>query len=71
MERPLISASQLAKTGHRVEFAADEGHIVNKRTGRRIRLAREGGVYILRMRLRDAPGAGATSERSGFTRLRQ
>ena len=59
VERPLISVAQLAKTGHRVEFGADEGHIVHVPTGQRLRLQRTGGVYLLRMLVRDAPGSGA------------
>ena len=36
VERPLISVAQLAKTGHRVEFGADEGHIVHVPSGQRL-----------------------------------
>ena len=59
VERPLISVAQLAKTGHRVEFGADEGHIVHVPSGQRLRLQRTGGVYLLRMLVRDATGPGA------------
>ena len=59
VERPLISVAQLAKTGHRVEFGADEGHIVHVPSGQRLRLQRTGGVYLLRMLVRDAAGPGA------------
>ena len=58
MERPLISVAQLARTGHRVEFGADEGHIVHVPSGQRLRLQRTGGVYLLRMLVRDAKGPG-------------
>ena len=47
--------AQLAKTGHRVEFGADEGHMPS---GQRLRLQRTGGVYLLRMLVRDATGPG-------------
>ena len=59
VERPLISVAQLAKTGHRVEFGADEGHIVHVPSGQRLRLQRTGGVYLLRMLVRDATSPGA------------
>ena len=36
VERPLISVAQLARTGHRVEFGADEGHIVHVPSGQRL-----------------------------------
>ena len=53
VERPLVSVSQLARTGHRVEFGSVEGAIVHQRTGRKIRLQRVGGVFVLKMRARD------------------
>ena len=58
VERPLISVAQLAKTGHRVEFGADEGHIVHVPSGQRLRLQRTGGVYLLRMLVRGAASPG-------------
>ena len=61
VERPLISVAQLAKTGHRVEFGADEGHIVHVPSGQRLRLQRTGGVDLLRMLVRDAASPGATA----------
>ena len=61
VERPLISVAQLARTGHRVEFGADEGHIVHVPSGQRLRLQRAGGVYLLRMLVRDDRGTGAGS----------
>ena len=74
VERPLISVSQLAKTGHKVEFGADEAHIVRRKSGRRIRLQRAGGVYLLRMRVRDEPASTSTStppSAPGFSRPRK
>ena len=72
VERPLISVSQLAKTGHKVEFGAEGAAIVHLRTGKRIRLQRAGGVYLLRMRVRDEPAAAATPQNvPGFSRPRQ
>ena len=72
VERPLISVAQLARTGHRVEFGADEGHIVHVPSGQRLRLQRAGGVYLLRMLVRDDRGTGAGSaprDRNGLANL--
>ena len=60
VERPLISVAQLARTGHRVEFGADDGHIVHVPTGQRLKLERDGGVYLLRMMVRE-PGTGGSA----------
>ena len=65
VERPLVSVSQLVRTGHRVEFGAAEGAIVNLKTGRKIRLQRVGGVFVLRMRVRDGK---ADRPAAGFSR---
>ena len=65
VERPLVPVSQLAKSGHSVEFLKDVAMIVHKASGRKMRLPRVGGVYVLRMRVRDAPPAAGTS---GFSR---
>ena len=59
VERPLVSVSQLARSGHRVEFGVDEGWIVHQQSGRRIRLQRAGGVYLLEMLVRDTRASGA------------
>ena len=59
VERPLISVAQLARTGHRAELGADEGHIVHVPSGQRLRLLRAGGVYLLRMMVK-GPGAGTS-----------
>ena len=69
VERPLISVAQLAKTGHRVEFGADEGHIVHVPSGRRLRLQRTGGVYLLRMLVKDSRPA-SSAIRSGESAAR-
>ena len=69
-ERPLVSVAQLSKTGRKVEFESAQGLIIHKQSGKRIRLQRVGGVYLLRMKVRDdrevvpreRPG-GAPSER--------
>ena len=51
VEHPLISVAHLAASGNTVELAEAGGRIVNKTTGREIRLLRRGGVYILQMRV--------------------
>jgi hypothetical protein len=66
VERPLISASQLTASGNQVIFDGNGGRIVNTRTGRTMQLHRRGGVYVLRMKIRetaeplarDFPGQG-------------
>ena len=78
VERPLVSVSQLARTGHRVEFGATDGHIVHVESGRRIKLQKTGGVYLLRMLVKDtrslegSPAGAAAESRSaaGFSRPR-
>ena len=67
VEQPLVSVSRLAQTGHRVEFGAREGWIVHEASGRRIRLQRAGGVYLLEMLVRDAGAAGAGPARAEGT----
>ena len=61
----MISVAQLAKTGHRVEFGADDGHSVHATSGQRLQLQRAGGVYLLYMLVRGATGPGAGPAPSG------
>ena len=78
VERPLVPVSQLARTGHRVEFGVDDGQIIHEQSGRRIRLQRTGGVYLLRMMVRDSGAAeavpvrmeGSARSAAGFSRPR-
>ena len=51
VEHPLISVAHLAASGNTVELTESGGQIVNKATGRAIRLLRRGGVFILQMRV--------------------
>ena len=53
VERPLVSVSQLARTGHAVEFGRDMAEVTHRASGRRLQLPRVGGVYVLKMRVRD------------------
>ena len=55
VERPLISVAQLARAGHRVEIGAVEGDNLHVPSGQKLRLQRAGGVYLLRMMVRE-PG---------------
>ena len=49
VERPLLAASQLAAAGNRVTLDAEGGMVEHIATGKRFRLQRRGGVYVLRM----------------------
>ena len=49
IERPLISASQLATSGNRVLFSAAGTKIINETTGKRTALRKRGGIDVLRM----------------------
>ena len=71
VERPLVSVSQLGRTGHRVEFHATGGAITHLQTGRRIQLQRSGGVYLLKMKVRDSRGAEGSRSGPGFARPRK
>jgi hypothetical protein len=49
VERPLIAVSHLSAAGNHVTFTKTGGEIVNVENGKRIKIQRKGGVYILRM----------------------
>ena len=55
IERPLISASQLAASGNNVVFSKTGGTIVHEQSGRRTTLHKRGGIYVLRMWLPTDP----------------
>ena len=67
VERPLVSVSQLAKTGHTIELGKDVAVVTHRASGRKLKLPRVGGVYVLRMRVRDAstPSEGPVFSRPG------
>ena len=65
VERPLISVSQLARAGHTIEFGKDAAVVTHRASGQKMHLPRVGGVYVMRMRVRDA---AAAAETSGFSR---
>ena len=74
IERPLIAVTHLSACGNRVTLGKDGGFIEHESTGRRIKIHRKGGVYIMRMWIpASASGAagncqGARVRASGFPR---
>jgi hypothetical protein len=58
VERPLISATQLAASGNSVIITGKGGKIVNDKTGKVMRLTRRGGVLVLKMRIPAESGPG-------------
>ena len=60
VQRPLVSASQLARTGHTVEFGKDAVVIIHRQSGRRLRLQRTGRVRAVQIRVLDAATAAET-----------
>ena len=70
IERPLVAVSHLSASGHKVVLGKDGGEIVHLSSGRKIRLHRRGGVYVLRMWVPAAGTAQGRDDRaaSGFPR---
>ena len=58
IERPLISASQLAASGNNVVFNKAGGTIVHEQSGRRTLFHKRGGIYVLRMWIPTGPAQG-------------
>jgi hypothetical protein len=58
VERPLISATQLAASGNAVIIDGKGARIVNSKTRRVMNLVKRGGVYVLRMRVKADPAPG-------------
>jgi hypothetical protein len=58
VERPLISASQLAASGNSIVIDRSGARIVNDKNGKIMKLARRGGVFVLRMRVPIEGGPG-------------
>jgi hypothetical protein len=58
VERPLLSASQLAASGNTVIIDKNGGRITNEGTGKSMALACRGGVYVLRMWVAAKPAPG-------------
>jgi hypothetical protein len=58
VERPLISATQLAASGNAVIIDNKGARIMNLKTKKVMNLVKRGGVYVLRMRVKAAPAPG-------------
>jgi hypothetical protein len=58
VERPLLSATQLAASGNAVVIDQKGARIVNQRTKKSMDLVRRGGVLVLRMKVRMTPAPG-------------
>jgi hypothetical protein len=58
VERPLISATQLAASGNAVIIDGKGARIVNMKTKKVMKLVKRGGVYVLRMRVKADPAPG-------------
>ena len=65
VERPLIAVSHLSAAGNKVIFTKAGGEIVNIASGKKIKIQRKGGVYVLRMWV---PGPTTPSKASTFAR---
>jgi hypothetical protein len=65
VERPLIAVSHLSAAGNKVIFTKTGGEIVNIASGKKIKIQRKGGVYVLRMWV---PGPTTPGKTSPFAR---
>ena len=66
VQRPLIAVSHITRAGNKVELLEDGGVITNRKTGKTIKIQREGGVYVLNMWVVPPKPKGAVA--SGFPR---
>ena len=64
IERPLVAVTRLSACGNKVILGKDGGYIEHEGPGRKIRIHRKGGVYVMRMRA----SASASGAASGFPR---
>jgi hypothetical protein len=58
VERPLISATQLAASGNAVIIDGKGARIMNLKTKKVMHLVKRGGVYVLCMRVKADPAPG-------------
>ena len=49
VQKPLAAASKIAGKGNRIVLEADGGYIENKKSGKKIPLTIENGVYMMEM----------------------
>ena len=54
VHKPLAAASKVAQKGNRIVLEADGGYILNKKSGKKIPLTIENGVYMMEMRVKPA-----------------
>jgi hypothetical protein len=71
VERPLVAVSHLSAAGNRVILEKDGGEVVHEETGRKIKLQKKGGVYVMRLWVapRKKTSESDSKEASGFPRL--
>ena len=67
VQRPLIAVTHLAAAGNRVVLEENGGEIVNIKSGKKVKIQRKGGVYVLRMWI-PPTDEGRTPKASGFPR---
>ncbi len=56
VQKPLAAASKIAGKGNRIVLEADGGYIENKKSGKKIPLTIENGVYMMEMLVVPFPG---------------
>ena len=66
VERILIGVTPLTRAGNDVHLRAEDGEIVHRRSGRKIGLVREGGVYVMLMHF--LVDKGPPDDAAGFPR---
>ena len=54
VQKPLASAAKVAQKGNEIVMRADGGHIRNLKTGKKIPLTLENGVYMMEMQVKPA-----------------
>jgi hypothetical protein len=71
VERPLVAVSHLSAAGNRVILEKDGGEVVHEETGRKIKLQKKGGVYVMKLWVapRKKTSESDSKEASGFPRL--
>ena len=68
VERPLVSVAKLADAGNRVVFDDKGGYVENVRSGRRVRLQRDGNVFVLDMHIVQPTEEEEDRKATGFAR---
>ena len=75
VEKPLVSVARMTDAGNRVVFEKGGGYVESTQTGRRVRLQRDGNVFVLDMFVprpaeeeKGGKGGGGGKRTTGFTR---